>query len=340
MQYLYVLTSSINDTYYEQFLLSITSLKLIMPDAEVILLCDIKTGENLTGKRSDHEKLVSKVITAGAPAGMSQVEVSRWVKTSMRRLVPGDFLFIDCDTIITDDLSSITELKIQFGSCLDKHSLIDRHGKKSNIVEADKQLGFTSYLSGRHYNSGVIFCADNPETHRIFDRWHELWLFSNSKNIPRDQPSFNMAIYENLSFFTELDGTWNCQIAFNGLPYLANSKIIHYFASDFIFRSSPFIPASENVIKEVKESGIISNKILELLKNPRAAFVPESRIVAGEDMLFVINSGFFEFIFLMRKKLPWLFNAINRLCSIGKKTTKFFITRTSRKKDGGIKFYN
>jgi lipopolysaccharide biosynthesis glycosyltransferase len=226
MQYLYTLTSADKDTYYEQFLLSITSLKLLMPSSNIILLCDSKTKKTLIGKRTEYEKLVSDVIIADVPE-MPQVEVSRWVKTSMRRLVSGDFLFIDCDTIITDDLSSITKLGIKFGACLDKHSLIDKHGKKGNIVEIDKRLGFTSYLSGKHFNSGVIFCADTPETRKIFDRWHELWLFGRSKNIQRDQPSFNMAVYENLSFFTELDGTWNCQIAFNGLPYLANSKIIH-----------------------------------------------------------------------------------------------------------------
>jgi len=340
MQYLYVLTSTDKDIYYEQFLLSITSLKLLMPAAEIALLCDSKTKETLTGKRAGYEKSVSNVIIADAPAAMPQIEVSRWVKTSMRRLVSGDFLFIDCDTIITDDLSSAAELGIQFGACLDKHSLIDRHGKKNNIIEMEKQLGFTSHTSNRHFNSGVIFCADTPETHRIFERWHELWLFSKNKNVMRDQPSFNMAIYENLSLFTELDGKWNCQIAFNGLPYLANSKIIHYFASDLVMHTSPFIFASSWVFEEIKDTGSIPDEILELLKNPRAAFVTESRIIAGDDMLNVINSNFFEFIFLMRKKIPGIFNVINRLCFAGKKLTKFLLTRTSRKKDGGIKFYN
>jgi hypothetical protein len=298
------------------------------------------TKETLTGKRSGYEKYISNVITAETPADMTQVEVSRWLKTSMRRLINGDFLFIDCDTIVTDDLSSITEKGIIFGACLDKHSLIDKHGKKNNIVETDKRLGFTSYLSGKHFNSGVIFCADTPEVRKTFDRWHELWLFSRSKNIQRDQPSFNMAIYENQSIFTELDGTWNCQIAYNGLPYLSNSKIIHYFATDMIFNSSPFLPASDKILKSIKETGAIPDETLELLKNPKAAFSPESRIIAGDDMLYVINSNFFEFIFLMRKKMPFLFKFINNLCTVGKKITKYFIIRKSRKKDGGIKLYN
>ena len=340
MQYLYVLVSSPKDIYYEQFLLSVTSFRLFMPDMEVTLLCDSKTKENLTGKRSEYEKLVSKTVTIDAPEGMPQVEISRWLKTSMRRHVKGDFLFIDCDTIITDDLSSITELGIKFGACLDKHSLINRHAKGESIIKREKQLGFTAYLSNRHINSGVIFCADIPETHKIFNRWHELWLFGNSKNTVRDQTSFNMAIYENSSLFTELDGTWNCQIAFNGLPFLSNSKIIHYFASDLVLHTSPFLPASGEIFKKIKETGIIPGEALELLKNSRAAFAPEIRIIAGEDMLYILNSGLFEFFFILRQKTPGLFNFFNRLCSISKRFAKFFIIKTSRKKDGGIKHYN
>jgi hypothetical protein len=311
-----------------------------MPDAEVVLLCDSKTKENLDGKRAEYQKLVSKIITAEVPGSMPQVEISRWVKTSMRRLVPGDFLFIDCDTIITEDLSSIAQLGLKFGACLDKHSLINRHGRGDKIIERDKQLGFASYMSNRHFNSGIIFCADTPEIHKVFARWHELWTFSNSRNVVRDQPSFNMAIYENASLFTELDGIWNCQISFNGLPFLVHSKIIHYFASDLILHKSPFLLACEDTFKKIKETGIIPDETLELLKNPKAAFIPESRIIAGEDILNVLNSSSFELLLWSKQKTPGLFNCLNRFSSIAKKIAKFFIVRTGRKKDGGIKHYN
>jgi len=339
MQYLYVLTSTPNDTYYEQFLMSVASLRLFMPHSDVVLLCDSKTKETLTGNRSEYEKFISKIIVTQAPE-MSQVEVSRWVKTSIRRLVDGDFLFIDSDTIITDDLSSISNLGIKFGACLDKHSLINSHAKGDDIVKKEKHLGFNSYLSNKHFNSGVIFCADTPETRKLFDRWHELWLFSNSKNIVRDQPSFNMAIYENSSLFTEINGIWNCQIAFNGLPYLSNSKIIHYFASDLIIHTSPFILASDNVFKKIKSIGAIPDDIMALLVNPRAAFENESRIVFGENILNVFNSDLFETLLMMRQKTPYFLEFLNRLSSIGKRITKYFMIRKSRKKNGGVKHYN
>ena len=340
MQYLYVLTSTPNDYFYEQFFLSAASLKLVMPDAEVILLCDSKTKETLIGNRCEYEKLVSRTIAVDAPSDMFQVEVSRWLRTSMRRLVSGDFLFLDGDTVVTEDLSSIAELGIKFGACLDNHTLINRHPNRDRFIEGDKKLGFSSHLSNRQYNGGVLFCTDTPETHKIFDRWHELWLFTRNKNIIRDQPSLNMAIYENLSSFTELDGTWNCQLVTNYLPYLANAKIIHYFATNLVMNISPFILASEAILKKIKDTGLIPDEAMQLLKNPRAAFENETRIITGDDMFGVIDSDLFKFIFLMRKKIPCLFNFFNSLSSTGKKITKSFMVRKSRKKDGGVRHYN
>lgn len=331
MQFLYILISNPNDIYYEQFILSITSLRLIMPSAVVVLLCDTKTKENLVVNRAGYEKLVNKVITVNAPDDMPQVEVSRWIKTSMRRLVSGDFLYIDNDTIIVEDLSSISDTEIKFGACLDKHSLLDKHHKADNIIERDKFLGFSSYLSNRHINSGIIYCVDTPEAHKAFDRWHELWKFSNSKNVVRDQPSFNMAIYENSSIFTELDGIWNCQISFNGLRFLANSKIIHYFASDLSLHETPFILASDSILKKIKETGKIPEETVKFLTNPRTAFVSECQIISGEKMLSVFNSNIFDVIFRIKAKSPKLFIFIDNLFFGLKKIIKFFILIFSKK---------
>jgi len=322
MQYLYTLASTRSDSYYEQFLLSITSLKARMPNAFITLLCDTHTKADLTGNRREYEKIVSNIITAEVPSSLTQVEISRWIKTSMRRLVKGDFLFIDCDTIITDDLSSIFSSNLVFAACLDKHSILDNHNKKHMIIKNDNKLGFSSYMSNKHFNSGVIYCADTPQTHTAFDRWHELWLYSKDKNILRDQPSFNMAIQENISHFTELNGTWNCQIAYNGLPYLSNARIIHYFATDMIFNESPYLLSCNYILMQIKEKGIIPDEAFDLLKEPKTAFTPHSQILAGDDMLYVINSSLFQFIFILRKKMPSIFNIFNRLCAALKRPVK------------------
>jgi len=336
-----VLTSTPHDNYYEQSLLSMTSLKLKMPEANITLLCDTKTRDTLCGKRTEYEKLVAKTITVNTPSNMHQFETSRWLKTSMRRLVDGDFLFLDSDTIITDNLSTIKELRIVFGVCLDKHSLISNHRKKNYIDRNNKILGFnTTSLSNKHFNSGVIYCSDNPDTHRLMERWHELWLFSKTKNIVRDQPAFNQAISENEMVVSELDGRWNCQIAYNGLPFLSSSKIIHYFSMDMVFQSSPFIFASNEVFESIKKTGEIPNNIMSLLNNPRAAFVSNVMIISEVTMLEVIGSDLFQLFFFIHKLTPRLYYVINWCISIGKRIIKFFMKKRSISKNGGISVYD
>ena len=340
MQYLYVLSSTNQDFYYEQFLLSVTSLNFFTPDADVILLCDIKTKENLIGKRSNHEKLINKTIIIKAPEDMLQIDISRWLKTSMRSHLSGDFLFIDCDTIISDDLSSFDKSNIKLGACLDKHSLINKHSKSKEIIRNEKIMGFTSYLSNKHFNSGVIYCSDTPESYNFFDRWHELWLLCKKKNITRDQTSFNMAIFENQSYFCELDGIWNCQIAFNGLEYLSNSKIIHNFASESELIASPLIFDSKEIYFQIKENGFISDELFEYLKKPKEAFINELRIIAGDDALYVISSNLFEMILWLKRNIPIIYYILNHFSYITKKITKFFLINTSRKNNNIKKYYN
>ncbi|MCL2800152.1 MAG: glycosyltransferase [Treponema sp.] len=340
MLYLYTLTSTPNDLYYEQFLLSAFSLKKIMPNADIILLCDSATKDTLVNNRNEHSKYIKETISVDVPAGFSQVEISRWVRTSMRCLVKGDFLFLDGDTIVTDDLSSIANLNIKFASCLDKHLLLDSHPKKNSIIKKDKKLKFDSHKSNTHYNGGVLFCADTPEVHKIFDRWHELWLYSKSKKTVRDQPALNMAIQENLSSFTELDGSWNCQIAHNGLPWLSCSKIIHYFATDMVFNESPFLLGQNEIFKEIKRTGVINEQTIALLNNPRGAFALKSQIIAGKDMLYVVNSSLFQFLFLVKKRLPFIYYFYNSIFTFVKNVLKSIIIKFNKKSKKANLIYN
>jgi len=340
MKYLYVLTSTQRDNYYEQFFLSLTSLKLLMPNAHTILLCDSKTKETLTGKRAEYEKLISELLSINVPETFSHIETSRWLKTSMRNHVQGDFLYIDCDTIISEDLSSIFKLDINFGACLDCHSPLSSHANKDLFVNCDKKLDFSSYLSDKYYNGGIIYCSDTPQAHKILDRWHELWLYSRSKKILRDMPSLNMAIHENFQYFTELNGIWNCQLIANYLPFLVDAKILHYFATNLIFYSSPFLFASENIFNDIKENGVISKKILKLLKNPKTSFISQTRVFSGNEMLHVLDSDLFKSLYFMHKKTPLIFKFFNNVSSSFKKLIKNNLIKKNKKKNSVERFYN
>ena len=312
MKYIYVLTSCENDFYYEQFFISITSLRLHNPQAFIVALIDPKTKKGLTGKRSGYEQIVSQTIIVPAPETLSQKEVSRWIKTSMKKFVAGDFLYIDCDTVITASLNNDFPHDVNIGAILDTHVLLSEHYLTPYFQEQDKKLGFTSsFETGKRFNGGVIFCRDSPSSDDFFLWWHSLWLFSSKKGSHHDMPPLNQANHEMGGIITELEGTWNCQITHNGLPFLAEAKIIHCFATSMKSFNCPFLPASRPVLSCVKKTGVISSELMELLKNPKAAFERDSRIICGKVELDTINSKLFILLLFIRKKTPVLFRAIN-----------------------------
>jgi lipopolysaccharide biosynthesis glycosyltransferase len=312
MKYIYVLASSEDDLYYEQFFLSIVSLRLCNPAAEIVLLLDTFTKKNLTGNRTGYEKVVSDVVVIEPPRGLSQKESSRHIKTSMRQYITGDFLYIDCDTIIADDLSHVFLQNISIGAVPDCHTPFKKHHYYRQFRDENLRLGFSSILEcDNYYNGGIIYCGDTPESYRFFERWHDIWNDCRKKGNSQDMPSFNRANYELHNIISEIDGKWNCQISNNGLTFLSQSKIIHYFATSLFFTESPFFFASKSVLSSIKETDVISSDIFKKLQDPRSAFELNSVIISDKDVLNVLNSSVFSVLRRVSKRSRRLFNAID-----------------------------
>jgi hypothetical protein len=321
MKYLYVLTSSTNDTYYEQFLLSLVSLRMHNPHDEVVVLTDVQTKESLTGKRGKYDKLVSDIRFIEPPKGLNQKKISRFIKTSIRKYITGDFLFIDCDTIITDFLDISTLKKTTLGSVLDTHVSLPQHHLNHEFKKRDTTLGYKRETD-KYFNSGIIFCRDTPEAHVFFDKWHSLWMASNRHGISADQPSFNQANYELDNIITELPGEWNCQISHNGLPYLHNAKIIHYYATSLTSCAPAYKLASGEVLASIKETGEIPPEIMRILENPRAAFETHSRIIADPAVIGAFDGSLFSKLVWLNKNHPGFFKRCDSCMARFTKLTK------------------
>jgi hypothetical protein len=266
-----------------------------MPDCFISFLTDDITASCLDGNRRHLYDLVNETRVVSLPPSMSKKERSRWLKTSMRQHIDGDFLYIDCDTIIAENLQSIEELDVDLGAVLDIHMPLKERFKnieyKKRHIERDNRLGFVS-AEDKYFNSGVILCRDTSLNHKFFSEWHRLWHSSAQKGVLEDQPSFSQA---NLSFnniIKEIDGVWNCQLVRRGIVHLASAKIIHYFnvSADI---SKAYIFANAYVYEEIKKTGIVSKNITGLLKNPRAAFTIGSRLISNKKILALLNSLLF-----------------------------------------------
>jgi lipopolysaccharide biosynthesis glycosyltransferase len=258
---------------------------MVMPDAFISLLIDDNTEKTLVGKRMAIHDLVNEEKVIQIESMWNKKERSRWLKTSARMHIEGDFLYIDCDTVIADDLRNISELDIELGAVMDCHTswnnnlpfyLRDSREKRLNW---DKMLGFKSMLkTSRHFNSGVIYSRDTPNNHHFFEKWHELWLYSHTVTI-LDQIPFSQADYLFNGCITELEGTWNCQIYAEGmLRYLSNARIIHFWGGGSSDDDSCYELASPILFAKIKENGYVTDDIRNLLRSPETAFSEKAKV--------------------------------------------------------------
>jgi lipopolysaccharide biosynthesis glycosyltransferase len=308
-KYLYVLISDASDLYYEQALLSVVSLRNRMPDAFISLLTDDISAETLKNKRSYIHNLINELKAVSISQTLSKIGRSRWLKTSMRQHIEGDFLYIDCDTIIADDLSNIEKLEITLGAVLNSHCLFEDDFYRKEAMELNKKLDFSNPETNKFFNGGMLFCRDTQQTHEFFSEWHRLWRYSISKKVTLDQPSLNQANRNFGHVITELDGMWNCQIAYGGVSYLTNAKIIHYFGIGK--EQKPYILGNRDILQSIQKNGIVSDDILDKLQNAKTLFHNTARLLSDRNILAVIDSTLFRFLVkISGKKLFGFINAL------------------------------
>ena len=284
MKYLYVLSSEISDNYLEQTLLSITSLKLQMPGAFISLLIDNITHNNLTGKRSEILKSINEIKIIEIDKSFKKEARSRWLKTTMRNHIEGDFLYIDGDTIISDDLDEIFSYNINIGAVLDDHTYISEYEKYrpvylKKIKNIYKSLKFDNVYNFKYYfNGGVFLCKDCQVGHDFFNEWHRLWLHCYKLNMLSDQPSLNQANFNLGNVISELNGKWNCQLMHDGsIKYIHNAKILHYFTTHV--HEKFFLLANKEYTDKIKETGTVDQDIINNLKDAKSHFAENTRIM-------------------------------------------------------------
>lgn len=278
--YLYVLVSKPGDTYYEQTLVSAASLRYYMPDANIVLLTDDKTFATLVGKRSEIKKYVTSIKKVELSDEMSNMQKSRWLKTSLLKYVDSDFLFIDSDTIVMQKLNDIESIDVDFGAVLDKHSFFSKHCNRALIEENARKLGFEPCVNDRHFNSGVMLVRNNKKNKLFFQMWHNLWLETAKKGVFIDQIALAQANYLMNGVICELPGVWNCQVEY-GMHLIADAKILHMFVINDKFNRRPHVFMNSFFYKRVEKEGL-SEDVLNMAKTPLCYFKEKNQLIGGE----------------------------------------------------------
>ena len=305
---LYVVTSSPEDIYLEQTYLSIYTLHKHVKNPHVVLLTDNRTNETLQGNRGKILELVNEKVVVDFDDSVSNMRRSRQLKTSMRNLVDGDFLYIDGDTLITATLEDIDDCEDNIAVVNDAHRTLDIHYEKDKLTRQAHTLGFSIEGEEHYFNGGVLYVKDNIQTREFFKKWNENWKYSVSKGINQDMPALIKTDIEMGHFIQELDGSWNCQIKY-GFNYYTSAKIIHYFASKYTTNNGGYTYdfVDPKLFGEFKKTWDIDEELERKLDNPLTCFNPQCELIGSKDVN-IINTHVYKTVRLIYDKAPKVFS--------------------------------
>ena len=304
---LYVVTSTPDDIYLEQTFLSIYSLRRKMPDAYVVLLTDNRTNDTLTGNRAKILDLISEKIVVDLDDKMNNLRRSRQLKTSMRNLVEGDFLYIDGDTLVCSSLEEIDDCPYDLAAVLDAHRTLDEHYGTGQLRRQATTLGFSVEGESDFFNGGLMFVRDTPQTREFFSAWNANWKDSVDKGINQDQPALIKTNIEMGHPIRELDGSWNCQVLY-GFNYFATAKIVHYFASKFTTVNGGYTYdfVDPHTFAAFKQTWEVSDELERKLDRPFSCFSPQCELIGGIDVA-IHNTHVYKVVRLIYLRAPRLF---------------------------------
>lgn len=228
----YVVVASKDSIYLEQAYVSVWSLKHYNPYAHVTFVMDDRTKEYWDACLYDELKsLVDDIIVKKFENSTSNHYRSRWLKTSLRALVKGDYLFIDTDTVICQPLNEIDEIEADLAMVEDLHfPNVGMHPFKDEIIKTFKtHYGAMLNNNSIYYNSGVIYAKDSFIAYKLYDEWHKVWISSKKKNgVLFDQPPLLKVAIDHPDLIHTMNPNFNVQISAS-IQYLYTGKILHFF---------------------------------------------------------------------------------------------------------------
>ena len=292
-QIVYVLVANEKNLYLEEMWVSIFSLRRHHPEATVKVLVDMETKEYIS-RFPQLTSMIDETVVVQTPAGYNAKQRSRQIKTTIRNVIDGDYLFIDTDTVICKPLDGIVEdiaemkdfrgiAAVREGHVTMKDTLFPPTGTVKRIFDID--ISQSPLMT----NSGVMFVADIPFTHEFYKRWNENWKRSCfEKGNSQDQPSLYATDCQYGYVIRELSGIYNAQVAMS-LKYYADAVILHWWHMDFIEDQSYSPYFSLEIYQNLKKAGEITPQIEDLIINAKQSFVSPTMPVGKDHILFLFS---------------------------------------------------
>ena len=286
----YVLVSTPDDVYLEQCFVSAVSARRHNPEARIVLVTDELTFRSLDDRGAEgtaFRNLFNEIIPVLLDGSLSAMKRSRMLKTSLRSIVKGDFLYIDTDTVIAGPLGAIDGFDAPLAACADLHCTFEVHPHRDASISLCRKIGFDPSAEEYYFNGGVMLVRESPEAEEFFNEWHRSYLDGFRKGVPQDQPSLarsNAACGHPVHLLPDI---WNCQIQ-NGVRYLKDALVVHYVCTKIASGEEKrlYCLNDPSVFGSLKSVGTLDPALEEVVDDPFKGFAGLTQLFAGEDLYF------------------------------------------------------
>jgi hypothetical protein len=225
----FALTSAGRDIFSAMTRIAMASLRLTNPLARVTVACDPETDAAVRRASDPILDEVDTWLPLDAPGGTPTFR-NRFVRTRLREVIEGPYLYLDGDVLVRGDISEVFALDVDVAAAAN-HSRTLRHEQISPGDAAIlKAMGWEA-RPDVYLNAGVMYLNDTAAALRFCAEWHSRWLASGSVS-PRhvDQPAMNSALAAVMPRLAVLPPRLNAQ--FRNVVSVARDAVIwHYYDS-------------------------------------------------------------------------------------------------------------
>jgi hypothetical protein len=224
----FVLAAKDLGLYADMATVAALAVRRLHPQARIILVTDEPTARAIEYGNHALGNIASELIVQ--PTGTEDPIVSsRRLRTILRQLVKGDYLYLDNDAIPVRPLDSGWPKVGDLAAALDRNQRGITPSALPIIEKLRAKLGW-KFLPDHYFNSGVIFVRDTSAAHAFYVEWRRRYQQTISLGIWQDQISFNSVIAAGFATVAILPDQDN-RATQSTVMLRGRARIFHFFAS-------------------------------------------------------------------------------------------------------------
>lgn len=205
------LTTTGTDIYASMTRLAIASLRHSNPGLAIIVACDGRSLAALKAACSPLLRETDRWLDVDVPPGCATFR-NRHVKTRLRQLIEGKFLFLDSDLFVRSPITELFDLEADLAAVPEAPPTSPQRQPSGTDAEIISALDWPVDPS-RYMNGGVIYYNDTPPARQFARRWHLNWRQSADRlKLYVDQPALNTALHVTRADLHLLPPAYNHQI--------------------------------------------------------------------------------------------------------------------------------